>query len=72
MTAKTSLLPSPSVPWVDGDGRPTQAFIQFMTRFAKGDVGPLPSAANDAAANAAGIGVGYLYENNGAVRIRKI
>jgi hypothetical protein len=64
-------LPSPTLPWVDSTGRPTQQFMQFMTLFSAGNVGPLTSAANDAVAAKAGVSVGQLYQNNGVVMIRR-
>jgi hypothetical protein len=42
-----------------------------MTLFAAGNIGPLASAANDAAAKAAGVPVNQLYQNNGVVMIRR-
>lgn len=72
MTAKVANLPSPTLPWVDSSGRPTQAFRQFMTLFAAGNLGPFPSAANDADAAKAGVVVGAVYQNAGALRVRLI
>lgn len=69
--AKSAVLPQISVPWVDKDGRPTEQFRNFMLALAANKVGPFPSAANDAAAKAAGVEVNQLYENSGSVRIRK-
>lgn len=71
MTSKLAVLPPSSIPWVDKDGRPTPAFIQFMTAIASNNIGPLISAANDAAAAAANVPIGGLYEASGTVRIRK-
>lgn len=67
---KLAVLPSPSIPWVNQQGQPTQALIQFMTALAAGNIGPLVSAANDAAAAKAGVPVNGLYQSSGAVRIR--
>ncbi len=46
------------------------AFIQFMTALAAANIGPLTSATTDTAAATAGVPVGGLYQNSGAVRIR--
>ncbi len=70
MAAKLAVLPTPSLPWIDKEGRPTLALIQFMTAIAAGNIGPLVSAANDAAAAAAKVPVNGLYQSSGAVRIR--
>jgi hypothetical protein len=70
MAQKLAPLPPVSVPWVDAQGRPTLAFTQFMTAFAANNIGPLPSAANDAAAAKAGVPVNGLYQASGVVRIR--
>jgi hypothetical protein len=73
------VLPPPSVPWVDTQGRPTQAFAQYITQtdalarlLAGGNIGTLANAANDAAASAAGVAVGALYRNGSVVQIRVI
>ena len=42
----------------------------LMRALAGGTIGPLPSAANDAAAASAGVKVGGLYQSGGAVKIR--
>ncbi|MBV8474515.1 MAG: hypothetical protein JO107_10250 [Hyphomicrobiales bacterium] len=68
--AKLANLPSPVLPWVDSQGKPTLPFMQFMTLLAAGNIGPLTSAANDAAAATAGVVVGGLYQNAGVVRVR--
>jgi hypothetical protein len=66
-------LPSPTLPWIDTKtGRPEEAFRLFMTLFAAGNLGPFPSAANDAAAAKAGVAVGGVYHNAGALRVRLI
>jgi hypothetical protein len=67
---KLSVLPPSSTPWVYPTGQPTPAMIQFMTALAASNIGPLISAANDAAANKAGVPINGLYQSAGAVRIR--
>lgn len=67
---KLAVLPSSALPWVDQQGRPTLPLIQFMTALASSNIGPLTSAANDAAAAKAGVPVNGLYETGGAVKIR--
>lgn len=67
---KLSVLPSSALPWVDQTGRPTTSFIQAMTALFANNIGPLTSAANDAAAAKAGVPVNGLYESSGAVKIR--
>ena len=68
--AKLAPLPQSSFPWVDQQGRPMQGFYQFMTALAVNNIGPLASAANDAAAAKAGVPINGLYESSGTVRIR--
>ena len=70
MALQLAILPQASFPWVDKEGRPTQAFWRFMSAIAANNIGPLTSAANDAAAAAAGVPINGLYQNSGAVRIR--
>jgi hypothetical protein len=41
-----------------------------MTLFAAGNLGPFASAADDAAAAKAGVAVGGVYQNAGALRVR--
>lgn len=69
-----SVLPSSAFAWVDSSGKPTQPFAQFMSAFVaamqSANFGSLPSATDDAAAAKAGVAVGQLYQNSGAVRIR--
>lgn len=72
MASKRAPLPQASIPWVDGQGRPTQAFYQFVTAIAANNIGPLVSAANDAAADKAGVPVNGLYQASGTVRIRLV
>ena len=64
-------LPSASIPWIDKEGRPTQAFIQHMTAQAAGKTGPYISAADDVAAAKAGVAINQVYELAGGLRIRK-
>ena len=71
-TPKLFVLPSSALPIVNQTGSPTNSFIQFLTALAAGNIGPLTSAANDAAAAKAGVPVNGLYESAGAVRIRLI
>lgn len=73
MTAKIANLPSPTLPWIDPKtGRPEEGFRIFMTLFAARNFvfGPFVSAANDTAAANAGVAVGGVYENSGALRVR--
>jgi hypothetical protein len=70
-------LPQPNFPYVDGQGKPTLQFAQYVAaldavvRSLAGDtVGTLTNAANDAAAATAGIAVGQLYRNGSAVMVR--
>jgi hypothetical protein len=78
-SSKIPALPSPVLAWVDKDGKPSVAFLQFISQFtaamtgvASAQFGSLPSAANDAAAAKAGVVIGGLYQNSGAVRIRLV
>ena len=68
--AKLAVLPQATTAWVDAQGRPTLAFLQFMLALAANNIGPLPSAANDAAAAKAGVPVNGLYHASGVVHIR--
>lgn len=70
MAARLAILPPPSITWIDAQGRPTQAFTQFMAAIAANNIGPLAAAANDAAAATAGVPINGLYQSSGAVRIR--
>ena len=70
MAGKLAQLPPITIPWVDESGTPTTQFGPFMVLFAGGNIGPLVSAANDAAAAKAGVSIGQLYQDNGSVRIR--
>lgn len=70
--------------WIDGAGRPLQllylwvaaldqtfrGFIGATNSASAPVVGPLVQATNDAAAKTAGVPVGGLYQNSGAVRVR--
>ena len=77
-----SLLPQkkpllqPTFPLVDGQGRPTQMFAEYL-RALDAVVGTLATglngltnAANDAAAAAAGVPVGSLYRNGSVIQVR--
>lgn len=71
MTAKIANLPSPTLPWIDvKTGRPTDTFRLWATLFSAGNLGPFPSAANDVAAAKAGVAIGGVYQNSGALRVR--
>jgi hypothetical protein len=70
MAAKTFALPPIQQQWINRDGTPTIPFGQAVQALASNIIGPLPSAANDAAAAAAGVQINQLYQNAGAVRIR--
>ena len=70
MAAKLGPLPPTSQPIVDARGVPTLAFGQFLAALAANNLGPLTSAANDAAAAKAGVPINGLYQNAGAVRVR--
>ena len=79
-----SLLPTkkpllqPTFPLVDGQGRPTQSFGEYLraldtvvTAFASGLNG-LPNAANDGAAAAAGVPIGGLYRTGSQISVRVV
>jgi hypothetical protein len=68
--AKLAPLPQASIPWVDSQGRPTQAFYRFMAALAANNTGPYVSAANDAAAASAGVPLNGVYDD-GHLRPRK-
>lgn len=66
--------PLPQQPWPYVDpktGFPTQAFLQFfqamVSNLRNGTAGPLTEATDDAAAAAAGVPVGGLYQNTTVV-----
>lgn len=70
-------LPQGSLPWVDAQGRPTQAIAQYMAKLdalirllAAENTGGLVNAANDAAAATAGVQINGLYRNGSAVMMR--
>lgn len=77
-TATTSLLQPllpPSVPWFNPKtGAPTLEFARWATTvdavMRAAQFGTLITAANDAAAKAAGVPVNGLYRNGSAVNIR--
>jgi hypothetical protein len=61
--------------WVDPDtGRPTPEEYEYTkkldTIIRRLVFGPLTSAADDTAAATAGVPIGGLYQNSGAVRVR--
>ena len=71
MTAKLSPLPQVTTAWVDAQGKPTIAFMQYMQALAAGNVGPFTSAKDDAGAAKAGVPMNTFYlDNNGFVRMR--
>ena len=65
---------------VDKDGRPTQFFRDYMTKLdalvtaiAAGNAPSNPvNAANDAAAAAAGVGIGQFYRNGSVWQVRVV
>lgn len=74
---KLSPLQRPDFPLVDANGRPTQAFAQYLARLdalvaaLSSNAGvSLTNAANDAAAAAAGVPVGSLYRNGSVLMAR--
>ena len=78
-TATTTLppLPPPALGWFDPrTGRPTDVFRDWVVAvdriFRGGLLGTLVSAANDAAAAAAGVPLNGLYRNGSAVQIRVV
>lgn len=78
-TATTALppLPSPALKWFDAQtGQPAPAFRDWclsIDRILRGGLfGTLVSAANDAAAAAAGVPLNGLYRNGSAVLIRVV
>jgi len=59
--------------WVNPDGTPSLAFLQYMKfvdAVVNGTVGPLVNATSDANAAAAGVPINGLYRNGNAVQIR--
>jgi hypothetical protein len=72
-------LPPLTARWVESAGVPSQIWRQYLLSvdpllraLAVNKVGPLVSAATDAAAATAGVPIGGLYHNAGAVRIRLV
>jgi hypothetical protein len=73
-------LPPVNTQWIDRDGSPSLSFRQYMltvnallTALAGNLLGTpvqLTNAANDAAAQAAGVAIGQLYRNGSVVQIR--
>ncbi len=70
MATKQGALPPITTSIVDAKGVPTIAFAQFLSAQSANNIGPLPSAVDDAAAAKAGVPVNGLYQNSGSVRIR--
>jgi hypothetical protein len=71
VTLKTKF--DPSFPITDKAGKPTQSFAQYVSKldaFAVGNPALLPNAVNDAAAAAAGVGIGSLYRNGSQLMVR--
>jgi hypothetical protein len=76
--ANLSPLPPLSAAWVDKNGVPTLIWRQYLISsdavlrgIAGATIGPLTAAASDAAAAAAGVPVGGLYQTSGTVKIRQ-
>ena len=68
-------LPQAAIAWFTQQGRQDYAqyiakLDAFMTAVSAGNFGTLVNAANDAAAARAGVTIGQLYQNNGALRVR--
>jgi len=61
--ASINPLPPSQFPWHAKDGRPTQAFFQYMDKRSRGIIGPLIAVAAPTNANAAtaGVPLGGLY-----------
>lgn len=71
MASKFAPLPQAHVPIADSKGCPTPAFYQWLRALSQSqNIGPLPAATNDAAAETAGVPVGGFYQASGAVKIR--
>ena len=68
--SKQNNLPVATDQWIDSQGKPTIAFLQFMDATARNVTGPFIEAANDAAAAAAGVPINGLYHNSGGIRVR--
>ena len=69
--SKFAPLPSAQVPIVDEKRCPTPAFYQFIFAHSRlRNLGPLVAAVNDAAAEAAGVPVGGVYQASGNLKIR--
>jgi hypothetical protein len=72
-------LPQPSFPITGTGGVPAQSFAQYMAKLdalvaamAAGNLPTLVNAANDAAAKAAGVGIGQLYANGSVLHVRVV
>lgn len=79
MTLPTKSKFDPSFQLVGNDGRPTQAFRDYMTKLdllvaalAAGNLGTLVNAADDAAAALAGVNVGQSYRNGSILMVRVV
>jgi hypothetical protein len=82
MAIKRITLPGPNIAYVNRDGTPSQVFAQYMQvidallgALASNQVGnpiQLTQAVNDAAAAAAGVGIGQLYRNGSALLVRVV
>ena len=80
MATKQGTLPQPNFRWTNPDGTPSQVFLLYMqaldrlaTALAANQLGApvqFTQAANDAAAAAAGVQVGFLYRNGSALQVR--
>lgn len=71
-TARRAVLPPTSLPWIDTKtGLPTDVFRQWALAISTNNIGPFATATDDTAAAKAGVPVNTLYENAGAVRVRK-
>jgi hypothetical protein len=78
MATPPTPLPPLTSRWVDiTDGSPSQILRQYMLSLdavvralTGGNIGPVASAVDDAAAASAGVAVGGIYQSGGMVRIR--
>lgn len=62
----------PSFPVVEGGGRPTQSFRDYMRQLDRGIQPVLVNAANDAAAAAAGVPLNGTYRNGSVLMVRVV
>jgi hypothetical protein len=72
-------LPPLTAKWINDDGSPSLVWRQYLVSVDKllrtlagASLGTLTSAANDAAAGAAGVPIGGLYQTSGTVKIRLV